>query len=66
MMHIPEDASGHTSTAILAYAADRLSLQPERWSGPSREWVTVTPLMLDLLMTKPLSYKERPPETLPP
>jgi CRISPR-associated protein Csb2 len=35
------------STLVLRYGADRPGLQPERWSRPSREWVTVTPLMLD-------------------
>lgn len=34
-------------TLTLRYGADRPGLQPERWSRPSREWVTVTPLMLD-------------------
>lgn len=34
-------------TLALRYGADRATLQPERWSRPSREWVTATPLMID-------------------
>jgi CRISPR-associated protein Csb2 len=47
---LPELRTGRGRVLALRYGADRYGLQPARWAargGGTREWATVTPLMLD-------------------